>query len=350
MHPQDISQTITAQQAALTEAIVALQYRRQPELRNRYGDIGRAKSVRDTAYHLAYLAEALAVERAALFAHYLSWATPMLASYNVPPDILAVTLDCIRETLLAQLPSAAHATVAAYLDAGAEAMAVTAPTVPSFLHPDAPLSDLAAVYLDLLLRGDRRAASERIQAAVAEGVPVRDIYLHVFQPAQYEIGRLWQTNQISVAQEHYATAVTQLVMSQLYNYIFATERRGHSLVATCVGGELHEIGVRMVADFFEMAGWDTFYLGANMPLPSVIRTLQERQADVLAVSATIGMHTSEVTRLIAAVRAAGISDTRIMVGGYPFNLVDDLWQQVGADGYAPHADAAIALAEQWAAG
>ena len=59
------------------------------------------------------------------------------------------------------------------------------------------------------------------------------------------------------------------------------------MVAACAASELHEIGVRMAADFFEMEGWDTFYLGANTPAESVIRTLVERKADVLAVSATI---------------------------------------------------------------
>jgi methylmalonyl-CoA mutase cobalamin-binding domain/chain len=171
------------------------------------------------------------------------------------------------------------------------------------------------------------------------------VYLNVFQPVQYEIGRLWQLNQISVAQEHYATAVTQLVMSQLYPRIFSTERSGRTLVATCVGDELHEIGVRMVADFFEMAGWDTFYLGANTPAPSVVRSVIERQADVLAVSATITLHVSAVAELIASVRDSEASDVRVLVGGYPFNQVPDLWRQVGGDGYAADAEAAIDVAE-----
>ncbi len=347
MQPADISQTITAHQTALAEAIVALQYRRQPELVARYGDAGRAKSSRDVAYHLAYLAEALAMERPALFAHYIGWATPMLASYNVPHGVLAVTLTCMREVLQEQLPASARETLAAYLEAGEQAMTQSALTVPSFLHADAPLHELAAAYLNLLLEGDRHAASQLILGVVGDGVAVRDVYLHVFQPTQYEIGRLWQINQISVAQEHYATAVTQLVMSQLYGHIFATEREGHTLVATCVGGELHEIGVRMVADFFEMAGWDTFYLGANTPLDSIRRTLLERQAHVLAISATISTHVSQVAHLIRALRESDAGDTHIMVGGYPFNLVDDLWQQVGADGYAAHADSAISLANDW---
>ena len=80
--------------------------------------------------------------------------------------------------------------------------------------------------------------------------------------------RYWQMNRLTVAQEHYCTAATQMIMSQLYPYIFEGERNGRVLVATCVAENLHEIGVRMVTDFFEMDGWDTFYLGANVPTAS----------------------------------------------------------------------------------
>jgi methanogenic corrinoid protein MtbC1 len=158
-------------------------------------------------------------------------------------------------------------------------------------------------------------------------------------------------NLLSVAQEHYCTAATQLIMSQLYPHIFETEKNGRTLVATCVAGDLHEIGVRMVADFFEMEGWDTFYLGANAPTACVLETLAERRADVLAISATITPHVRAVAGLIAAVRSSPAGrDIKIMVGGYPFNIAPDLWRRVGADAGARDALESIAVANQLAAG
>ena len=209
------------------------------------------------------------------------------------------------------------------------------------------MTQLAGRYLDMLLHGTRHAASQLILDAVEGGVSVNDIYLHVFQPCQHEIGRLWQTNKISVAQEHYCTAVTQLVMSQLYPHIFRSEKIGRCLVATCVGGELHEIGVRMVADFFEMEGWDTYYLGANTPAKSILDTIDSQGADVLAISATITFNVSDIVDLVANVRASDVGrGVRILVGGRPFNVAANLWRRVGADGYAPDAQAAINVAEK----
>lgn len=218
---------------------------------------------------------------------------------------------------------------------------------PHFIEAPHPYADLAQSYLSHLLQGQRHTASQLILNAVKNGVGVKEIYLQVFQRTQYEIGRLWQINQITVAQEHYCTAATQLIMSQLYPYIFATEKTGQVLVATCVGGELHEIGMRMVSDFFEMAGWDTFYLGANTPASSILSELKQRRASVLAISATMTFHLSATTRLIQAVRAdSELTAVKIIVGGYCFNIEPTLWQQVGADGYALDAQQAIEVADK----
>lgn len=182
---------------------------------------------------------------------------------------------------------------------------------------------------------------------MAAGTSVKDIYLHVFVPAQHEIGRLWQTNRISVAQEHYCTAVTQLIMSQLYAHIFASTKNGYTLVATCVAGDLHEIGVRMVADFFEMDGWSTYYLGSSTPPASVVATLVEQRADVLAVSATIPYHAEAVRELIGAVRREPqCVRVKVLVGGYPFGQDPELWRAVGADGWAADAEQAVARANE----
>ncbi len=209
------------------------------------------------------------------------------------------------------------------------------------------VSSLALTYLDALRQGDRQRAGRLVMDAVAAGTSVKDIYLGVFQPAQYEVGRLWESNEISVAQEHYCTAATQLIMSQLYPHIFALDRKGHAMVATCVAGDLHELGVRMVADFFEMDGWDTFYLGANTPHDGVISTILERRAEVLAVSATLATHVDAVGVLIAAVRASpAASGVTILVGGHPFNETPDLFQRVGADATAPDAQQAVDLANR----
>jgi len=213
---------------------------------------------------------------------------------------------------------------------------------------DNHLTPLAQKYLNYLLKGDRNSALSLVMTEVTSGISVKEIYILVFQSTQYEIGRMWQTNKISVAQEHYCTGATQLIMAQLYPYLFKGEKKNRKMVTTCVPGELHEMGARMVTDFFEMNGWDTYYLGANMPIDGVIRYISEVNPLCLAISATMTFHVSAVEEMIRKIRSAPTiaSDLIIIVGGYPFKVAEGLWKSIGADGYAVSGTEATELADK----
>ena len=348
---REISRAIDARRDALAEAITARQYELHPELAARYGASGRTKCLQDAGFHLSYLAESIAASQPCLFADYIAWAKVMLEGRGIPACDLARNLEIISDSLRRLLPEEMGTVAAEYVESGLGQLSQLPPDLPTCIGQDNPLAQLARGYLNALLRGERHIASRLILSAAESGTSVREIYLHVFQRCQHEIGRLWQMNLLSVAQEHYCTAATQLIMSQLYPHIFETEKNGRTMVATCVAGDLHEIGVRMVSDFFEMGGWDTFYLGANAPTASVLELLGEREADVLAVSATITPHVRAVASLIDAVRSSEVGRSiKIIVGGYPFNSAPDLWQRVGADASARDALESVAVANQLTAG
>jgi methanogenic corrinoid protein MtbC1 len=269
----------------------------------------------------------------------------MLEARHVPAADLAENLRVLRAVIAEQLATEESKIAIEYLD-HALSQFDSGAAGPSHLSGDDPLTVIARRYLDALLSGDRRLAATLITDAVNGGTDVRDIYLRVFQPALYEIGRLWQGNEISVAQEHYSSAATQLIMSQLYPRIFNAARRGQTLIAACAPGDLHEIGLRALCDYFELAGWDTHYLGGNVPIPDLLDLLSKRHADVLALSATMTFHLAAIRATIGAVRKREeYKHVVILAGGHPFNLVSDLWRSVGADGCARDAGQALQVAE-----
>lgn len=233
-----------------------------------------------------------------------------------------------------------------YLNRGIEHFKNTHPLINTYITDDNPHKEIAEKYLNLLIDGDRRGAAKLIMDAHQNKISVRELYLNVFSVTQKETGRLWQMNKISVAQEHYITAATQLIMSQLYPYLFNAVHRGRSIIVSCAPGELHEIGARMVADMFEMEGWDSYYYGANTPKESLLKAISEKKPDVLALSATMIFNISSIEHLITEVRNEPAFDrVKILVGGYPFSVSDDLWRKIGADGFAGNPVDAIALAE-----
>jgi len=344
---KQVARAIAERREEIACALVAAEFAQHPELVRRYGPQGRERSRADACCHLAYLAQAVGAGEPDLFSDYVHWTRALLESRGVLACDLAFHLERMGEALEQALPREEAALARAYLTRGLAAIGDQPVYPPSFMKPGAPLFDLAQAYLDALLAGERHRASRAILAAAEGGTPVRDLYLHVFQPVQREVGRLWQINAIGVAEEHYCSAATQLIMSQLYPLIFSQDKRGRTMVATCVEGELHEIGIRMLADIFEMDGWNTYYLGANTPDAGVLQTLVERDADLLCISATLTPHLGKVEGLIAAVRSdAGCPAVKIMVGGYPFAVAPDLWRRLGADGCAPDAVTAVAAAER----
>ena len=344
---QGLGEILRQQQGALAADLVDRQCAAQPELMRRYGPTGREKCLQDANYHLAFLSDAMNAQDPALFSNYIAWAKVMLGKRGIPEEDLRRHLELTRTVVSERLAGEAGALAAEYLTTGMTLIRSMPAEIHSCLELTSPQSGLAREYLDALLKGERHLASRKILDAVECAVPVKELYLHVFQPVLYEVGRLWQVNEISVAQEHYCTAATQLIMSQLYTYIFATEKSAGTLVSTCVAGDLHEIGVRMVTDFFEMDGWNTFYLGANMPAKAVVETLMQRNAVMLCISATISNHLGAVGELIQRVHAEpGCRAVKILVGGYPFNVAPDLWKKLDADGSALNAQEAILLANQ----
>lgn len=208
------------------------------------------------------------------------------------------------------------------------------------------LNALARRYLGALLAARRHDAVRGVLGPIERGeLGIRELYLGVFEPVLYEVGRLWQAGELTVAEEHFVSAATQLVMSQLYPRIFATARRGSTMVAACVGAELHEIGLRMVADFLELDGWDTYYLGANMPPEAIARAVRERGAELLALSATLHEHEAKTREVIRLVRAEpALRGVRVLVGGGAFRGRPEFCRSIGADGFAADAAGAAALA------
>lgn len=339
------SEEIMEQQVALAQLITNMHYTEKPELKARYGKTGREKALQDAAYHLAYLAESIRAESTALFNAYLNWVRIVLEARGVPVEVLLDNINYIDKACTQLLSNENNKVIKEYLASGVENLKVVKTHPASYLRDDNPLLSEARQYLSLLIKGKRQEAHALIEELTGNKHSIPSIYEYVFKATQYEVGLLWQTNKITVAHEHYCTAATQLIMSSLYSSVFNTKKKGAKLVACSVSGELHELGIRMMSDLFELDGWDTYYMGSNMPDVNVLTALKEQEADILAISVTIPIHLSKAENLIKNIRSdRSLDKLKIIVGGYTFNIAPGLWKHVGADGCAQNAQEAVLLA------
>lgn len=209
-----------------------------------------------------------------------------------------------------------------------------------------PIDHLQADYLRALLAGSGRAADRVMTAALDQALAPQRIYLDIFQPTAYAIGQLWQRNQVSVAQEHLATAIVERQMGELHPLFKPARARPHSLVLGCVPDEWHRVGARMVADFFEADGWTVHYLGANVPVRDLVGMARESGADLVGLSAEMLFNLPKVAELVRALDASGLSGIPVIAGGMPFIRQAELAPALSLRGSADNAALAVALANQ----
>lgn len=196
-------------------------------------------------------------------------------------------------------------------------------------------------YLEAALVGDRGRCLTIAREALASGIPIRTLYLELFQAAQYRVGELWQTNRISVGVEHLATATTQAVLAALYEHVLTPDGHGRPVLIACPTVERHEMGPRMMADLAEMAGYDVTYMGPAA-VSSIADAVRRVKPAVIGLSATLVSHLGHVGQHIQALREAlGPECPPILVGGRAFGLAPEAWQALGADAHAPTHEEAI---------
>jgi methanogenic corrinoid protein MtbC1 len=174
-----------------------------------------------------------------------------------------------------------------------------------------------ADFLKYLLSGNRQKCSAISREYLAQNSSVKDLYENVFKKALYEVGLLWETNKISVATEHLATAITEGILNELYAELESEEKQNNKVVLTCVENELHQVGIKMVADVFEMHGWDSYFLGTGIPTSELVNYIKEVNPNILGISLSIFFNYQNLLRMLTVLRNE-FPDLTIIVGGQAF--------------------------------
>lgn len=183
-------------------------------------------------------------------------------------------------------------------------------------------SEYAEKYLENLLHGYREKCSEISLQFVKETSSVQRLYEEVFKPALYEVGKLWEQNQISVASEHLATAITERIMNELYEKIAAVTPINKKVVLACVENEQHQVGIKMAADIFELHGWESFFLGTGIPLKELISFIDEVNPHVIAISLSVYFNFKNLIHTLDILKEK-FPGKEIIAGGQAFNHIDD---------------------------
>jgi len=307
----------------------------------RFGERGKENCQRDILYHLDYLQAALSHNEPSIFVQYALWLKEVLNGRSVPAAHLAYSFDALATFFEARLDADPARAIMAILDAARAAIAQDVQPA-SYATCRLPALQDAVNYRTLILQGQHRAAMTVVSDAMNSGHSLPQVAVQLVQPALYQVGQLWQKNQITVSQEHLATAISQNVLASAYTQAIFAPSTGKTAMFACVEGNYHGLGVQVLADAFETVGWSVFNFGSNLPLLDLVRQVDAQRPDLLALSMALPSHIAVARMTIEVLRSEmGAACPALWVGGLASVSTPQIWLSTKADGWA--ADALHAL-------
>lgn len=333
-----IADSIEGVTRALAEWTVSRHLEFDAQLPEKYGVYWRSEWVGHVESRLRLLIQAVALERPELFASAMRWTADAHQDEGEGREDLALSLKAMRDVIRDELPPPMLDAINRCLDAGIAALSPGA-SVPGGANAGSVLdkNEPARQFMQAVLAGDERRAAEIVNNAIASGVSAVEVYTAILQPAMHEVGVCWYRGDMSVAQEHLATATTRDLMARLRAQCEPADADARRVVAATVAGDFHDLGLRMATDLLEYDGWRTWFLGANVPTNVLIEFLKHSTANLLLLSVSTTLHLRGALETIGAIREDFLGTRlKILVGGHPLDVVPDLWRDLGADGCAGH--------------
>jgi DNA-binding transcriptional MerR regulator len=168
--------------------------------------------------------------------------------------------------------------------AAAEAAMLASRAVPAqrdretMLSPSAVRDSLAAA----LDRFDEPRAQAILDRALALST-LDTLLAEVVLPYLHELGERWQRGEVSVAQEHFASAIVrERLLGLARDWGLGV---GPAAVLACPPGEQHDIGLIAFGLALRARGWRIVYLGSDTPVATLEQVTRAVDASIVVLSA-----------------------------------------------------------------
>jgi 5-methyltetrahydrofolate--homocysteine methyltransferase len=196
-----------------------------------------------------------------------------------------------------------------------------------------------------IIDGEQKVTVIKVQQAIDEGIEPELILNQGMVAGMAEVGRLFEEGEYFVPEMLISARAMQHGMNLLKPHLVKAEVKSAArVVAGTVQGDLHDIGKNLVCMMLEGAAFEIIDLGSDVKPEKFVEAVQNTGAQMIAMSALLTTTMPNMRTTIEALKAAGLrGKVKIMVGGAP--LTQQYANEIGADGYAPDASRAVALAK-----
>lgn len=207
-----------------------------------------------------------------------------------------------------------------------------------------------SIFEDLqqaIIDGKAPLARELTERGLKEGIKAAEFFPNAIIPAMDEVGRRMRECEFFIPEVLIAARASRAATDLLRPLLVGDQsvRPAGTVVCGTVKGDLHDIGKNIVAMMLESAGFRILDLGVDVSPEKIVQTVQEQNANIVAMSALLTTTMVNMKGVVQALTAAGLRDkVKVLVGGAP---VTEAWaKSIGADGYGKDAPAAVELARR----
>ena len=163
-------------------------------------------------------------------------------------------------------------------------------------------------------------------------IKLPDIFNYIIYPSMVDVGIQWEAGEISVAQEHQATAIVNRIIARLYYDTHFPDSLSGRAVVSAAPSEKHEMGAWMLSACLELDGWEVKYLGSDLPVQEIISTTLDGHTDLLALSIAMPFNLDSARRVIKTVKSDDKGkNIKIIVGGQVFNRFPHIADNMDVD-------------------
>ena len=194
-----------------------------------------------------------------------------------------------------------------------------------------------------IVEGQHELVAGAVDTALEAGVPPRTILDEGMLAAMAEVGRQFEEGECYVPEMMVSARAMKAGLAKLKPSLKQTDSQSAGVVAVgTVKGDLHDMGKNLVGMMLEGAGFTVKDLGVDVSPEAFVSAADE--VDVIGLSALLTTTMGNMKNTLAALDAAGKRPkVKVIVGGAP--VTEDFARSIGADGYAPDASRAVALAK-----
>lgn len=210
-------------------------------------------------------------------------------------------------------------------------------TLKKIKQEDIVMENFKAKFLELFEEENKEELVSFCLNALEQGeIDVLDLYTTVLTPALNDMVCKLEEKRICIWKEHVKTGLVRTIVECAYPYVVKKRdslgaKKDLTAVVICPPEEYHDLGARMVVDFFTICGCHSVFVGSNTPYQDFYNAIDIIRPDIVAVSVSNYYNLVVTKKIITDVKAAMNYPVKIVVGGSAFMLEDDKYKVIGAD-------------------